>query len=253
MRPIAEEGRPSVKRPPEERKGRRSWTYGPLTAEILGVCYDRGLTKLQRRPADLAKLQHVGRGRAMFYRMAVLTGLRRNELASLTVGQLHLDAVPAPFVELLAKDAKNAKAAYLPLRADLVAELKAFLEERLEDSQRTTPEALQEELALTTRLFKNVPTIHVFNADIAAAGLPKADQRGRTLDIHALRHTFGTHLSLAGVLPRTAQAAMRHSRLELTMNVYTDPVLLDVAGAVNALPSFSHCAVAEKAAAVNAG
>ena len=29
---------------------------------------------------------------------------------------------------------------------------------------------------------------------------------------------------------------MRHSKLELTMNVYTDPALLDVAGAVEALP-----------------
>ena len=36
--------------------------------------------------------------------------------------------------------------------------------------------------------------------------------------------------------PRTAQAAMRHSRIDLTMNVYTDPKLLDVAGALDALP-----------------
>ncbi|MCY2929829.1 MAG: hypothetical protein NTV86_10115, partial [Planctomycetota bacterium] len=34
------------------------------------------------------------------------------------------------------------------------------------------------------------------------------------------------------VHPRTAMAAMRHSRMELTMNFYTDPVLLDVAGPV---------------------
>jgi hypothetical protein len=33
-------------------------------------------------------------------------------------------------------------------------------------------------------------------------------------------------------------AAMRHSRTELTMNHYTDPTLLDVAGAVNAMPAF---------------
>jgi hypothetical protein len=33
-------------------------------------------------------------------------------------------------------------------------------------------------------------------------------------------------------------AAMRHSSLELTMNVYTDPALLDVAGAVEAFPAF---------------
>lgn len=59
------------------------------------------------------------------------------------------------------------------------------------------------------------------------------------MDIHALRHTFGTHLSVASVHPRTAMAAMRHSRIELTMNFYTDPVLLDIAGAVEALPNFT--------------
>ena len=30
---------------------------------------------------------------------------------------------------------------------------------------------------------------------------------------------------------------MRHSSLDLTMNVYTDPTLLDVAGALAALPA----------------
>ena len=51
-----------------------------------------------------------------------------------------------------------------------------------------------------------------------------------------MRHTFGTHLSKAGVPLRTAQAAMRHSDPSLTANVYTDPKLLDVAGAVAGLP-----------------
>ena len=40
-----------------------------------------------------------------------------------------------------------------------------------------------------------------------------------------------------GVSPRTAQAAMRHSNIDLTMNVYTDPKLLDVQGALDSLPS----------------
>jgi hypothetical protein len=52
-----------------------------------------------------------------------------------------------------------------------------------------------------------------------------------------MRHTFGTNLSRAKVPFRTVQAAMRHSDPKLTANIYTDPVLLDVAGAVNALPS----------------
>ena len=70
-----------------------------------------------------------------------------------------------------------------------------------------------------------------------AAGIDKADERGRTIDVHALRHTFGTLLSKGGVAPRTAQAAMRHSSIDLTMNVYTDPKLLDVQGALDSLPS----------------
>ena len=44
---------------------------------------------------------------------------------------------------------------------------------------------------------------------------------------------------MAGVPPRVAQAAMRHSSIHLTMNVYTDPTLLDVGGAINALPDLS--------------
>ena len=54
-----------------------------------------------------------------------------------------------------------------------------------------------------------------------------------------MRHTFGTHLSKGGVAPRTAQAAMRYSNIELTMNVYTDPRLLDVHGALDSLPTLS--------------
>ena len=69
------------------------------------------------------------------------------------------------------------------------------------------------------------------------AGIDKADERGRTIDVHALRHSFGTLLSKGGVAPRTAQAAMRHSSIDLTMNTYTDPKLLDVYGALDSLPS----------------
>jgi len=36
-----------------------------------------------------------------------------------------------------------------------------------------------------------------------------------------------------------AQAAMSHSSIDLTMQVYTDPRLLDVAGALGALPKHS--------------
>jgi hypothetical protein len=72
---------------------------------------------------------------------------------------------------------------------------------------------------------------------LRAAGIDKRDGRGWTVDVHALRTTFGTLLSKGGVSLRTAQEAMRHSDPALTANVYTDPHLLDVIGALDALPT----------------
>jgi integrase len=79
----------------------------------------------------------------------------------------------------------------------------------------------------------------ILDRDLAAAGIPKRDERNRVVDVHAFRVTFGTHLCAAGVPLRTAQAAMRHSKPELTANIYTDPKLLDVAGAIDALPALA--------------
>jgi len=86
---------------------------------------------------------------------------------------------------------------------------------------------------------------HRVRCCLKQAGIPKTDSRGWTVDVHALRHTFGTLLSKGNVAPRTAQAAMRHSTIDLTMNVYTDPQLLDVAGALDCLPELPLRATAQ--------
>ena len=79
----------------------------------------------------------------------------------------------------------------------------------------------------------------ILDRDLAAAGIPKRDERNRVVDVHAFRVTLGTHLCAAGVPLRTAQAVLRHSKPELTANIYTDPKLLDVAGAIDALPALA--------------
>ena len=64
------------------------------------------------------------------------------------------------------------------------------------------------------------PTLRAFDKDIEAAGIAKKDEWGRTVDLHSLRHTFGTLLAQSGVAPRTAQELMRHSDIRLTTNIY---------------------------------
>ena len=46
--------------------------------------------------------------------------------------------------------------------------------------------------------------VRILNRDLEAANIPKKDDRGRTVDVHALRHSFGTLLSTSGVAPRIA-------------------------------------------------
>jgi hypothetical protein len=170
----------------------------------------------------------------------VLTGLRKGELASLTVAQLTLDG-PVPFASLDPRDEKNREGNDIPLRDDLAADLRDWLADKLARLQAEAVgagEPIPARLPPATPVFK-VPgqLIKILDRDLKLAGIPKRDDRGRTLDVHALRHTFGTLLSAGGVAPRTAQAAMRHSKIDLTMNVYTDPALLDVRGALDALPA----------------
>jgi integrase len=189
--------------------------------------------------ATRERLELLGWERALVYKTFLLTGLRRGELASVTVGQLHLEG-PVAFLSLDAGDEKSREGNDLPLREDLAADLRDWLADKL---RRLQEEARQAGAPIPARLPPDTPLftvpvelVKILNRDLKLAGIAKRDERGRTLDVHALRHTFGTHLSKSGVAPRVAQAAMRHSTLDLTMNVYTDPKLLDVGGALDALP-----------------
>jgi len=191
------------------------------------------------------RLEVLGWERALTYKTLVLTGLRKGELASITVGQLDLDSDP-PCLILDAADEKNRQGSTIPLRADLAADLREWLAYRLETLQdaarnapavpfdpeavrpsrgsrgdsggSTGPTSIPAKLPADAPVF-TVPAalVKILDRDLRLAGIPKRDERGRSVDVHAMRHTFGTLLSKGGVAPRTAQAAMRHSTINLTI------------------------------------
>jgi len=237
----------------DPRRQRRAMTEEEL-ARLLVIAWQRPLQDAMTvrkgkrkgeqyanvRPEVKECLEYLGLERALIYRTLVLSGLRKGELASLTVGQLDLDG-PCPYAQLKPGDEKNHEGNAVPLRADLAEDLRAWLADKLE---RLQADALRTGAPIPARLPPDMPIFDVphklskiFNRDLKAAGIAKRDDRGRTFDVHALRTTFGTLLSKGGVAPRTAQAAMRHSKIDLTMNIYTDPKLLDVRGALDALPA----------------
>jgi len=243
LRPLAEYGREVVHNDKKASKRHRAtWTREPLAYETLEATTDRAREALKGNPDLIADLERTGHERALLYKTLALTGLRKGELGSLTVGQLELKG-RVPYVVLNPADEKNRQGSDIPLRADLVAEITGWLAERLCEAQvqaRKVSLPVPTRLAPSARLF-SVPTglTRIFDRDLEVAGIPKRDDRNRVVDIHALRVTFGTHLCAAGVPLRTVQAAMRHSKPELTMGIYCDPALLDVAGAINALPDLA--------------
>ena len=203
--------------------------------------------------AKREQLTRLGRERALIYKTLIYTGLRKGELASLTVSALHLDGNGA-YAELAGKNAKSGRGARIPIRVDLAKDLRDHLADKLNEYRlRTLADGrteFSEALPGNMKLF-GVPRdfIKVFDRDLVAAGLAreveshngkkridKTDAQGRTVDIHCLRHTFATMLSRAGVAPRMAQELLRHSDIRLTMNTYTHLQLVDTTGAVEALP-----------------
>jgi integrase len=188
---------------------------------------DRGRTIAAVTDAEAGRLAALGRERVLIYRTFVTTGLRLNELRTLTVAQL--DLTPGrETLQLDSADEKNRSGSTVPLRADLSQDLRGWIADNgltAADLLFTVPAGLR----------------RILDRDLRAAGIAKRDERGRTVDVHALRTTFGTWLSMAEVAPRTAQAAMRHGDISLTMGTYTDPKLLDVRRAIEQLAG--HAAV----------
>jgi hypothetical protein len=50
--------------------------------------------------------------------------------------------------------------------------------------------------------------------------LSQVDHEGAVFDFHALRHTCGSWLAMAGEHPKVVQTVMRHSSIVLTMDTY---------------------------------
>ena len=170
----------------------------------------------------------TGRHRVMLYLLAVNTGFRASELASLTPDSFEF-AGDVPTVTVLAAYSKRRKTDARPLPADLAVSLRHFIDEwRLANPA-------SENSRIWSGSWPTKASV-MLRRDLEAAGIPYQDTAGRFLDFHSLRHTFGTNLARAGVAPKVAQELMRHSDVNLTLGIYSHVGMSDLAGAVEKLP-----------------
>jgi len=165
----------------------------------------------------------AGADRAMLYAVAMTTGLRAGELASLLPVSFDL-AGAAPSVRVRAAYSKNRRDAVQPLPADVAEALRDYLS--------TKPAGLPVWPGCWP-----VRAAAMLRIDLETAGVHYRDSEGSVADFHALRHSYITLLSRSGVSPKLAQELARHSDIRLTMNVYTHAGLYDLRGAVESLPA----------------
>lgn len=178
-------------------------------------------------PAAMSGKKHhglTGLERTLVYRLALETGLRWNEIVTLTRSNFHLDE--KPYVSLGAADAKNGKDDVLPVSPELAGDLAAYF--------RKNPARL---LAKAFAGIWQKKGADMLEKDLNAAGISAVDETGEVLDFHSLRHTCGTRLARAGVSPQIAVRIMRHSSMDLTLKYYTHLALEDERGAIEKLPA----------------
>lgn len=188
-----------------------------------------------------------GCDRAMLYRLAALTGLRAQELASLTPQSFDLDGDPAS-VGVEACYSKHRRTDILPLAGDLVKVLQSFLAKRKDPDERLWPgkwyrkaaAMLQADLAAARKAWlEEVPAGPLRHERQKRDYLVPQDRAGRVVDFHALRHGFITYLVTANVPPKVAQTLARHSTITLTMDRYTHLGVMDLVDALERLPAIS--------------
>lgn len=175
--------------------------------------------------AGPVRYRMTGHERALVYRLALQAGLRSGEIASLRVLSFNFDATP-PSVRIESADAKAKRGDDMVLMGETAQAIREFLKDK----------------AATDKAF-NMPcksnVADMLRGDLADAEIEYTDAADRDVDFHSLRHSFVSHLALAGVHPAVAQKLARHRTIEMTMKYYTHVLHKSECEAIDSLQSFT--------------
>ena len=166
--------------------------------------------------------------RVALYGTAIQTGLRSNELRSLSKADLFL-AGDKPYVRCRAETAKNDQGARQYIGADLAGELRRIVATKTPTApvftmpdEWSVADMLRGDLAAARKQWldevKHDPDARAKREE--SDFLAVANHDGESLDFHCLRHTCGSWLALQGVHPNVIKTVMRHSTITLTMDTY---------------------------------
>ncbi len=169
-----------------------------------------------------------GKSRALLYWTAIETGYRSNELRQIKVSNLMTQGDKS-FIWIEGDTTKNGKPARQYLSSQLASKLVTHAKGKRKGdalfqmpSKSNVVKMLRDDLveARAAWLKEVEQNDEEWTFRSESDFLVYEDQESRKLDFHALRHTCGAWLIIAGVDIKTVQTIMRHSTPNLTLNTY---------------------------------
>jgi integrase len=157
--------------------------------------------------------------------LAALCGLRRGEICALRWGRLDLDGAQLSVVESLEqtkaglrfKAPKSGKGRTVALSATVVVELRAYRAKRAEELLRLGVRPSDDDLVIGHADGSMMTPIYIsqqWARSIAKTPLAR-------LRFHDLRHAHATHLLATGVHPKIASERLGHSKVGITLDLYS--------------------------------
>jgi len=184
--------------------------------------------------------------------LGVLCGLRRGEIAALRwksvdleTGQLRVVAsIEQTKAGCREKETKSGRDRVVALPAMLVAELRRHRAEQAQEllqlGVRLADDSYVVAQADGSPLQPNSLT-HAFTDFLEAHGLPR-------VRLHDLRHSHATHLLAAGIHPKVASERLGHSKVGITLDLYSHVLPGMQAEAAAAVDSAVQAALQKRAA-----
>ncbi|MHC2371296.1 integrase [Bradyrhizobium diazoefficiens] len=177
--------------------------------------------------SETAQIIEAIRGKPIFMPalLAVMCGLRRGEICALRWRNVDLDGAQISIVEsveqtkagLRFKSPKSGKGRKVALPQTVVDELRTHRARLAEDLLKLGKRMSDDDFVVSHPDGSMIPPVHVsqqWGFAIAKTGLAK-------LRFHDLRHAHATHLLAMGVHPKVASERLGHSRVGITLDLYS--------------------------------
>jgi len=177
--------------------------------------------------AQTATLMEAVRGTRMFVPtvLAVLCGLRRGEIAALRWSNVDLTAGQLSIVEsaeqtragVRYKEPKSGRTRTVALSRTVVEELRSYRLKQAEELLQLGVRLADDAFVVTLRDGTPCPPDRLTREWIRISGRLGL----RRIRFHDLRHAHATHLLASGVHPKVASERLGHSRVGITLDLYS--------------------------------